>query len=269
MLTAARDPEGRPTIYDRLPAGLPRLMPVGRLDLTSEGLLLLTNDGALKRQLELPATGWVRRYRVRVHGQIEQATLAALAKGITLDGFELRADRGAASTGFRAATPGSRSRLREGKNREIRRVLEHFGWPVGRLIRLSFGPFQLGRLAPRRGRGGDRQGAARAARRAASPARPRVGGAGNNSLTFAALERSHGRPSRNRTADGMARWLITFGVLIVLGSLFWPWLHGLGLARLPGDLLVDLVPGYHFHLPITTALLISAVVALVSKLLTR
>ncbi|HSA79189.1 MAG TPA: pseudouridine synthase [Geminicoccaceae bacterium] len=145
VLTAARDPEGRPTIYDRLPAGLPRLMPVGRLDLTSEGLLLLTNDGALKRQLELPATGWLRRYRARVHGQIDQATLAKLKKGITLDGFnygpiEATLDRVQSSNAW------LRIALREGKNREIRRVLEHFGWPVSRLIRLSFGPFQLGGL---------------------------------------------------------------------------------------------------------------------------
>jgi 23S rRNA pseudouridine2605 synthase len=147
VLTAARDPEGRPTIYDRLPAGLPRLMPVGRLDLTSEGLLLLTNDGALKRQLELPATGWLRRYRARVHGQVDEATLASLNKGITLDGFnygpiEASLDRVQGSNAWLKIA------LREGKNREIRRVLEHFGWPVSRLIRLSFGPFQLGRLGP-------------------------------------------------------------------------------------------------------------------------
>ncbi len=145
LLTAARDPEGRPTIYDRLPAGLPRLMPIGRLDLASEGLLLLTNDGGLKRQLELPATGWVRRYRVRVHGEIDPAKLAALARGITLEGFEYgpieaRLDKVQGSNAWLTVA------LREGKNREIRRVLEHFGWPVNRLIRLSFGPFQLGRL---------------------------------------------------------------------------------------------------------------------------
>jgi 23S rRNA pseudouridine2605 synthase len=147
LLTAARDPEGRPTIYDRLPQDLPRLMPIGRLDLASEGLLLLTNDGGLKRQLELPATGWARRYRVRVHGEIDPAKLAALAKGITLDGFEYgpieaRLDRVQGSNAWLTVA------LREGKNREIRRVLEHFGWPVSRLIRLSFGPFQLGRLRP-------------------------------------------------------------------------------------------------------------------------
>lgn len=145
VLTAARDPAGRPTIYDRLPAGLPRLMPVGRLDLTSEGLLLLTNDGALKRTLELPATGWLRRYRARVHGEIDEAVLASLKRGITLDGFkygpiEAALDKVQGSNAWLTVA------LREGKNREIRRVLEHFGWPVTRLIRLSFGPFQLGRL---------------------------------------------------------------------------------------------------------------------------
>ena len=145
VLTAARDPAGRPTIYDRLPAGLPRLMPVGRLDLTSEGLLLLTNDGVLKRTLELPSTGWLRRYRARVHGEIDEAVLAALKRGITLDGFaygpiEAALDRVQGSNAWLTVA------LREGKNREIRRVLEHFGWPVTRLIRLSFGPFQLGRL---------------------------------------------------------------------------------------------------------------------------
>ncbi len=122
-------------------------MPVGRLDFASEGLLLLTNDGALKRRLELPATGWLRRYRVRVHGEVDEARLASLKKGITLDGFsygpiEAGLDRLQGSNAWLSVA------LREGKNREIRRVLEHFGWPVTRLIRVSFGPFQLGRLRP-------------------------------------------------------------------------------------------------------------------------
>jgi 23S rRNA pseudouridine2605 synthase len=147
VLTAARDPAGRPTIYDRLPQELPRLMPIGRLDMASEGLLLLTNDGELKRRLELPATGWLRRYRVRVHGQVDESTLEALKNGIALDGFQYgpiqaTLDRVQGSNAWLTVA------LREGKNREIRRVLEHFGWPVNRLIRLSFGPFQLGGLAP-------------------------------------------------------------------------------------------------------------------------
>ena len=145
VLTAARDPEGRPTIYDRLPENLPRLMPIGRLDMGSEGLLLLTNDGELKRRLELPATGWVRRYRVRVHGRIDESRLEGLHDGIVIDGFhygpiQARLDRVQGSNAWLTIA------LREGKNREIRRVLEHFGWPVNRLIRLSFGPFQLGGL---------------------------------------------------------------------------------------------------------------------------
>jgi 23S rRNA pseudouridine2605 synthase len=146
VLTAARDPEGRPTIYDHLPEGLPRLMPIGRLDMSSEGLLLLTNDGELKRRLELPATGWLRRYRVRVHGRIDESRLEALKDGIALDGFQYcpiqaKLDRVQGSNAWLTVA------LREGKNREIRRVLEHFGWPVSRLLRLSFGPFQLGGLA--------------------------------------------------------------------------------------------------------------------------
>jgi 23S rRNA pseudouridine2605 synthase len=147
VLTAARDPEGRATIYDRMPEGLPRLMPIGRLDMGSEGLLLLTNDGELKRRLELPATGWLRRYRVRVHGRIDESRLEGLKNGIEIDGFQYgpiqaSLDRVQGSNAWLTVA------LREGKNREIRRVLEHFGWEVSRLIRLSFGPFQLGALAP-------------------------------------------------------------------------------------------------------------------------
>lgn len=146
LVTTARDPEGRPTIYDRLPDELPRLMPIGRLDLPSEGLLLLTNDGELKRRLELPSTGWLRRYRVRVFGAPDEARLAALARGITIDGIaygpiEARLERIQGDNAWLVMG------LREGKNREIRRVLEHLGHPVSRLIRTAYGPFQLGSLA--------------------------------------------------------------------------------------------------------------------------
>ncbi len=149
VLTAAQDPEGRPTIYDTLPPGLPRLMPIGRLDLNSEGLLLLTNDGALKRRLELPATGWIRRYRVRAYGHIEERRLADLARGITIGEIaygpiEARIDR------LQGDNVWLRMGLREGRNREVRRVLEHLGLQVNRLIRVAYGPFQLGSL-PRRG----------------------------------------------------------------------------------------------------------------------
>ena len=145
-LTAASDPEGRKTIADLIPKDLPRLMPIGRLDMNSEGLLLLTNDGGLKRQLELPKTGWQRRYRVRVHGDVDEDRLASLRKGITIEGF----DYGPIEASLERVTGKNawlNVALREGKNREIRRVMEHFGWPVNRLIRVSFGPFHLGKLA--------------------------------------------------------------------------------------------------------------------------
>lgn len=145
-LTTASDPEGRKTIADLIPKGLPRLMPIGRLDMNSEGLLLLTNDGGLKRQLELPTTGWQRRYRVRVHGDVNEAKLASLIDGITIDGFdygpiEAILERKLGKNAWLNVA------LREGKNREIRKIMEHFGWPVNRLIRVSFGPFHLGNLA--------------------------------------------------------------------------------------------------------------------------
>ena len=146
LVTSHRDEKGRLTVFDALPKDLPRLISVGRLDLNSEGLLLLTNDGALARRLELPSTGWLRRYKVRVHGEAEPERLAALDKGIAIDGVSygpIRAsfERQQGSNGWIAMA------LREGKNREVRRVLEHLGLQVTRLIRLSYGPFQLGNLA--------------------------------------------------------------------------------------------------------------------------
>ena len=145
LVTSHRDEKGRPTVFDSLPKGLPRLVSIGRLDLNSEGLLLLTNDGALARRLELPSTGWMRRYRVRVHGEVEPDRLASFANGITIDGISygpIRAslDRRQGSNAWLTMA------LREGKNREVRRVLEHLGLQVTRLIRLSYGPFQLGNL---------------------------------------------------------------------------------------------------------------------------
>jgi 23S rRNA pseudouridine2605 synthase len=145
LVTTHRDEKGRPTVFGALPAGLPRLISVGRLDLNSEGLLLLTNDGALARCLELPATGWVRRYRVRVHGVVDPARLAALARGTTIEGIAYGPIRAALDR-----TQGSNAwltlSLQEGKNREVRRVLDHLGLPVTRLIRVAYGPFQLGHL---------------------------------------------------------------------------------------------------------------------------
>ncbi len=147
MLTTAHDPQGRPTIYDGMPAGLPRLMPVGRLDFNSEGLLLLTNDGGLKRHLELPATGWLRRYRARVHGVPDPAALARLKGGIDIDGIRYGAIE-AAIDRQQGSNCWLRLALSEGKNREVRRVLDYLSLPVNRLIRTAYGPFQLGDLAP-------------------------------------------------------------------------------------------------------------------------
>lgn len=145
LLTTQKDPEGRRTIFDALPEATPRVISVGRLDLNSEGLLLLTNDGELARRLELPATGWVRRYRVRVHGRPQADALAALQKGVTVDGVRYTPIE-ATLEGQTGANAWLTMALKEGKNREIRRVCEHFGWRVNRLIRTSYGPFQLGNL---------------------------------------------------------------------------------------------------------------------------
>jgi len=145
LVTTARDPEGRATIFESLPKDFPRVISVGRLDINTEGLLLLTNDGGLARMLELPSTGWLRRYRVRAHGEISQARLDELREGLTIDGvhyagIEARLER------QQGANVWLMLGLREGKNREIKRVLEYLGLSVNRLIRVSFGPFELGDL---------------------------------------------------------------------------------------------------------------------------
>ncbi|MBK5926883.1 pseudouridine synthase, partial [Rhodobaculum claviforme] len=147
LVTTERDEEGRETVFDRLPAGLPRVMTVGRLDITSEGLLLLTNDGDLKRRMELPSTGWLRRYRVRVNGTPDDASLQPLREGIVIERelfqpMEVRVDRQQGANAW--LTVG----LREGRNREVRRAMEAVGLVVNRLIRVGYGPFQLGDLAP-------------------------------------------------------------------------------------------------------------------------
>lgn len=151
VLTAARDPGGRPTIYDVLPATLPRLVPVGRLDLNTEGLLLLTNDGELKRALELPANAVPRTYRVRAMGQVRQQDLEQLAMGVTLEG--VRYGPVDASVDRRARADGANvwltMTLTEGKNREVRKLCEAMGLRVSRLIRTQYGPFTLGELAVR------------------------------------------------------------------------------------------------------------------------
>ncbi len=147
LVTTHNDPEGRPTVFDSLPKDLPRVISIGRLDYNTEGLLLLTNDGELARHLELPSTGWLRRYRVRARGRILQAQLDELKEGISLDGVnygpvEATLDTQQGSNAW--LTVG----LREGKNREIRKIMGHLGLEVSRLIRVSFGPFQLLELEP-------------------------------------------------------------------------------------------------------------------------
>jgi len=146
-LTAERDPKGRPTIYDRLPKGLPRLMPVGRLDFMTEGLLLLTNDGELKRKLELPRTAVVRTYRARAFGNVTQEQLEDLAEGITIEGIHY----GSINANLERRTGRNcwiEMSLTEGKNREVRRILAHLGLQVSRLIRTSYGPFTAAGLEP-------------------------------------------------------------------------------------------------------------------------
>lgn len=145
LLTAERDPKGRPTIYDRLPQGLPRVMPVGRLDLNTEGLLLLTTDGEFKRQLELPATGVERSYRARVFGNVSQAQLEDLIEGVEIEGIRY----GSIDANLERRTGRNawvEMKLKEGKNREVRRVLEYLGLQVSRLIRTAYGPFMLADL---------------------------------------------------------------------------------------------------------------------------
>lgn len=145
LVTTHKDPEGRRTVFEALPKTMPRVISIGRLDLNSEGLLLLTNDGTLARKLELPSTGWIRKYRVRVYGNITTSMLAEMRKGVSVDGINYGGIEAVVDS-----TKGGNSwltvSLREGKNREIRKVFEHFGCTVNRLLRLSYGPFLLGSL---------------------------------------------------------------------------------------------------------------------------
>lgn len=145
LIVSAKDEKGRETIFDKLPETLPRVISVGRLDYDSEGLLLLTNDGALARHLELPSTGWSRRYKVRVQGRVNEETLESLKNGITIDGVRYGEIEASLETQM-TSNAWVLIAITEGKNREVRRIMEHLGHPVSRLIRLSYGPFQLGRL---------------------------------------------------------------------------------------------------------------------------
>ena len=146
-LTTNKDPQGRPTVFEKLPPEMPRVVSVGRLDYNTEGLLLLTNDGELARHLELPQNAWLRHYRVRVYGGVDPKRLKALENGVTIEGLrydsikaELEADQSEGANQWLSVT------IKEGKNREVRKVMEHCGLQVTRLIRVSFGPFQLGKL---------------------------------------------------------------------------------------------------------------------------
>ena len=145
LVTSHKDEKGRSTVFDNLPVGLPRVISVGRLDLNSEGLLLLTNNGELSRKLELPSNGWARRYKVRVHGFVDAKKLAPLQKGVVVDGVEYGAIN-AVIESQQGANTWLQVTLNEGKNREIRKVMKSIGLEVSRLIRLSYGPFQLGSL---------------------------------------------------------------------------------------------------------------------------
>jgi 23S rRNA pseudouridine2605 synthase len=142
LVTTHADPEGRPTVFDKLPDALPRVISIGRLDYNTEGLLLLTNDGELARHLELPETGWLRRYRVRARGRVTQTDLDKLKDGIEIEGIAYGPVEATLDT-FQGANAWLTVGLREGKNREVRKILGSLGLEVGRLIRISFGPFQL------------------------------------------------------------------------------------------------------------------------------
>ncbi len=145
LVTTHRDEKGRPTVFEQLPKDMPRVISIGRLDYNSEGLLLLTNDGALARKLELPANGWIRRYRARVFGRLTQEDLDGLLRGVMIEGIkyqpiEAKLDRQQGGNAWATIA------LKEGKNREVRRLMEHIGVQVNRLIRVSFGPFHLGQV---------------------------------------------------------------------------------------------------------------------------
>ncbi|WP_373504332.1 pseudouridine synthase [Aestuariivirga sp.] len=146
LVVSNNDPEGRPTVFEKLREQLPRVISIGRLDINTEGLLLLTNDGELARYLELPATGWIRRYRVRAYGRVDDAALAKVAKGVEIEGIKYGPVEAKVETS-QGDNQWLTVAIREGKNREVKKICEYLGLKVNRLIRTSFGPFQLGELA--------------------------------------------------------------------------------------------------------------------------
>ncbi len=207
LVTTHKDPQGRATVFEKLPDHLPRVISVGRLDLTSEGLLLLTNDGELARQLEHPSKGWLRRYRVRVNGRPDPERLIKLEQGVTVDGvsygpIKARLERQQGANAWLSVS------LREGKNREIRKVMEFLGMPVSRLIRVAYGPFQLGVLPS-----GDVEevpgrvlreqlGRGQAEERPSGRARSRSGGAGGNTRPGGGNNSRPGGGSNSRPGGG-------------------------------------------------------------------
>jgi 23S rRNA pseudouridine2605 synthase len=146
LLTATKDPRGRPTIFDVMPRTMPRVISVGRLDMNTEGLILLTNDGEIKRYLELPSTGWVRKYRARVHGTVNVERLERMKKGMTVDGIKYGPVHAKLEKAQQSANSWVQVSLTEGKNREVRNLMKAIHLDVNRLIRTSYGPFQLGKL---------------------------------------------------------------------------------------------------------------------------
>ncbi len=215
LITTERDEAGRPTVFAALPDDMPRVMSVGRLDINSEGLLLLTNDGAIKRRLELPSTGWLRRYRVRVKGRPDEAMLEPLRRGLLLEGerfqpMEVTIDRQQGANAWLTVA------IREGRNREVRRAMEAVGLPVNRLIRVSYGPFRLGDLAPgaveevrprvvRDQLGlGEKPGAAKRKERKKRRL-PRKGGTGGKAAAGAQGNRATGAPAGGKAGAGGGR----------------------------------------------------------------
>jgi 23S rRNA pseudouridine2605 synthase len=208
LVVSNRDDKGRETVFSALPANMPRDISVGRLDIDSEGLLLLTNDGALSRHMELPSTGWTRKYRVRVRGVVDADKLSTLEEGVTIDGIHYDSALAQLDTQM-SSNAWLTVAIREGKNREVRHLMEYLGYPVSRLIRISYGPFPLGKLAE--GEVAEVKSGVLAEQLGLSPQtlgtsngpqrsgarRPRSG-AGGKSRTFAASGRPQKPGQRNR-----------------------------------------------------------------------